>query len=419
MPDSPAPRQRLLFVVENLAIAQVLRSLTLARSLDPAHYEVHFACSHFDETLFAGTDFVRHTIYTIDRERAFAALVKGKRLYEKRVLEQYVDEEIALIRALRPALAIGDLRMSLAVSAPAARTPLATLINAFWSPDAARDAFPVPEHPIVKLVGIETAQRFFPKALPTAFAHFAAPVNALRKRHGLASLGSLPEVISFGDHVLFPDVPELAPVRVRHPHQRYIGPILWSSRLPLPPWWDQLDRERPLVHVSLEPGGPIDALPAVLEAVRDMPVNLSLCTAGRTPPRGLPANVHAAPLPLVEAAQRAALVICNGAESSSYRALAEGAPVIGIAWNFDQYLAMDAIERAGAGLTVRAGSVSADLVRAAVERVLAQPSFTERARDLAAAMQALSAREQFAAFLEEVLGAGAQHSAAAHARLPV
>ncbi len=52
-------RRRILFLSENVTWSQVVRLLVLARGLDPAAWDVHFACACFDETLFRGTDRLR------------------------------------------------------------------------------------------------------------------------------------------------------------------------------------------------------------------------------------------------------------------------------------------------------------------------------------------------------------------------
>jgi hypothetical protein len=53
-----------LFVSEAVTLAQVVRLATLARVLDPARFEVHFAAAHFDELVFGGTTFTRHRIHS-------------------------------------------------------------------------------------------------------------------------------------------------------------------------------------------------------------------------------------------------------------------------------------------------------------------------------------------------------------------
>src|SRR5690606_22598052 len=85
--------RRILFVSECVTLAQVVRLVVLARALDPARYEVHFASGEFSPLVFAGTSFVRHELETVDARRVLAALEAGKRLYEKSTLERYVAAE--------------------------------------------------------------------------------------------------------------------------------------------------------------------------------------------------------------------------------------------------------------------------------------------------------------------------------------
>jgi len=235
-----------LFVVENITLAQVVRLRVLAAGLDSSHYEVHFASSEFDPLLFEGTQFRQWPLYTIEREAALKALAKGDRLYETRTLERYVDEELRLFDAVKPDVVVGDFRLSLAVSAPSAKLPCASLINAYWSPYAVRDSFPVPDHPIVRLVGVERAARYFPQAMPKVFGHFAAPLNTLRKRHHLPEFEGLLHALCFGDAVLYPDVPELCPVHGAPSSHHYLGAVQWAPNVSLP----ELPSKEPLVSSS-------------------------------------------------------------------------------------------------------------------------------------------------------------------------
>jgi UDP:flavonoid glycosyltransferase YjiC (YdhE family) len=139
-------RHRILFVAENVTLAQVVRLATLARSLDPARYEAHFACSEFAPLVFDGTRFVQWTVYTIPRWFVDRAIRTGRRIYDKRTLRRYVTEELELFEQVQPHLVVGDLRQSLAISAPLRGVPHANLINAYWSPHAERASFPLPDH---------------------------------------------------------------------------------------------------------------------------------------------------------------------------------------------------------------------------------------------------------------------------------
>jgi UDP:flavonoid glycosyltransferase YjiC (YdhE family) len=300
---------------------------------------------------------------------------------------------------------VGDLRLSLSVSAALEQIPYAALINAYWSPQVLRREFPLPDHPIVSLLGERLAARYFPKARPAVFRHFARPVNALRARHGLASLGSLADVLTHGDHVLFPDVPALVPTRKLPPHQQYLGPVLWSPPAPPPSWWGALDRQRPTIYVTLGSSGRIERLPLVVDVAAQLGYQVLVATAGRAKSKlgAVPRHVYVADyLPGHLAARRAALVVSNGGSTTGYQALAEGRPVLGIAANLDQHLAMTAIEEAGAGLLLRSGTLARQPLAAALERLVSEPSHARAAGQLKEEFGRWNAPAAFAAFVAEV-----------------
>ena len=408
-----AARTRILFVAEAVTLAQVVRLYTLARSLDPARHEIHFASARFDEVVFGAADAAgvanpasgwrRWPITSLAPDVVERRVASGKRLYDEKTLAGYVDEERRLLREIRPALVVGDLRLSLAVSAPLEGVPHAALINAYWSPYAVREGFPLPDHPIVGLLGERVAARYFPVALPRVFEHFARPVNQLRRRHDLPPVGSLPQALLHGDYTLFPDVPELVPPRGGPTRHLYLGPVAWAPAVAPPSWWERLDPARPTVYVTLGSSGRADRLPMVLEAIQQLGLQALVATAGRSAlPTG--AHVHAAALlPGDRAARRARLVISNGGSSTGYQALAEGRPVIGIASNLDQYLSMTAIETVGAGKLLRAGTLTPQTVRGALEEVLDGPAYHRAAGALAATFARYDAGARFRAFVAEAV----------------
>lgn len=398
-------KHRVLFVAENITLAQVVRLAVLARSLDRRHYEVHFASSHFDPLVFDRLAVERHPLQTLDKAQVERCLAHGKRIYEKKTLLNYVRADLDLIARVRPHLIIGDFRLSLCISAPVSRVPHAALINAYFSPYRCDLRVPVPDHPIVKLLGEELTERYFPKAIPKVFAHFAEPVNAVRRQYGLPAIGSLEQVLSFGDYTLYPDVPELVPIQSAPTNHLYIGPVLWSPEVAFD---DRLlespDRNRALVYATLGSSGNVAVLPAVLEALSRLPVHAILATAGRVEPQKLPPNVTARPfVPGERLARAAAVVISNGGSTTGYQALAAGTPVVGIASNLDQYLAMQAIERAGAGVLVKARQASAPIVAEAVNQVLNNPCYERSAREIANNFAKYPAAELFPTFVRRVV----------------
>ncbi len=356
--------------------------------------------------LFEGTDFQHWPVFTIEREAGLRALAKGDRLYESGTLERYVEDELRLFDAVKPDAVIGDFRLSLAVSAKVAKLPCASLINAYWSPYAVRDGFPVPDHPIVRLVGVARAKRYFPQAVPRVFAHFAAPINALRRRFGLSEFASLLHTLCFGDVVLYPDLPELCPIADAPSSHIFLGGVPWAPPVPAPDL--PLADERPLVYVTLGSSGELGALPAVLKGLADLPLRALLSTAGRAQLAQLPENISAAPLlPGDVLCQRARFVITNGGSSTGYQALAAGTPVLGIPSNLDQYLATAAIVNGGAGLQLRSGGLRAEHVRAAAVRLLDARAEKQAAQRWARAFAAVDCHERFQSALSVLLGSSA------------
>ena len=71
---------KILFVAEGVTLAQIVRLVTLARALDPAEHEVHFACARFDEAIFGGTSFVRHEIHSLSAARDWVVPLRRTRM---------------------------------------------------------------------------------------------------------------------------------------------------------------------------------------------------------------------------------------------------------------------------------------------------------------------------------------------------
>jgi UDP:flavonoid glycosyltransferase YjiC (YdhE family) len=338
-------------------------------------------------------------------------------LYEKSTLLRYIDAEIELIRRVDPALVIGDFRLSLPTSAELCGVPSAVLINAYWSPFARRERFPVPDHPIIKWLGEALTEQYFPQAIPRVFQHFANPVNAARKRHRLAPVGSLLEVLTHADYTLYPDDPWLTPLVEGAPEShRFLGPVSWQPELPEQTWsssatrlWQTALRDpaRPLVYVTLGSSGEIRLLPMILEALGRLPIIAIVATAGRVELANVPENVAAVPFVRgEEVARRASVVISNGGSTTGYQALAQGTPVIGLPSNFDQYLAMEAIVAAGAGVLLKARQATSNALETALVRVLADTEMRAAASRVAQRFASHDASATFRDFVAEVLSAG-------------
>ncbi|PHV16707.1 glycosyl transferase family 1 [Janthinobacterium sp. BJB303] len=354
-------------------------------------YEVHFACTDGYDFCFKQASFRRWHIDSISSQQFLQALASGKPVYTESTLLRYVEDDLRLLQAVQPDLVIGDFRLSLSVSARQQHIPYLAVSNAYWSPYV-RQHYTVPSLPLTGMLPIWLADPLFRLVRPLAFASHAVPLNRVRRRHGLPSLGGdLRRTYTDADRTLYADIAQLFPPHAMPPTHDYLGAVIWAPPLELPDWWQrpELSSGRPIIYVTLGSSGQGQLLPRVLRALAPLPVTVLAATAGTVRLDAVPPNAFVAPfLPGDAAARRASLVICNGGSPTSQQALTAGGPVIGIAGNLDQFLNMHGVAGAGAGLLLRADRFQETALRHAATRLLDDAPTRLAARQLANAFRA-------------------------------
>jgi UDP:flavonoid glycosyltransferase YjiC (YdhE family) len=393
-----------LLVAEAVTLSHFARIVALAKALETSEYAVVIASDPRYANLEAPLGCAFHPIRSIPSAEFAQSLARGKPLYDVETLTGYVENDLALIKRVKPCLIVGDFRLSLAVSAPLTGIPYAAVVNAYWSPYA-DVVYPVPDLPMTRLLGVRLAQKLFDAARPIAFALHARPLDQVRRRYNLPPLGNdLRITYTWGDYTLYADVPELVPMRPLPANHRHLGPPLWSARMPLPDWWGDLPEDKPVVLVTLGTSGRVGLLPMALSVLSELPITLIAATAGKIDLRNVPANTFVADyLPLDSAVRRSSLVICNGGSLTTYQALASGVPILGICSNMDQLLNMSAIERLGAGLYLRAARVLPAQLKGAVRALLETSTYTQAAAHAGDRFTRVDARQRFRAFVSEIL----------------
>ena len=376
-------KTRILFFAEGATLAHVGRPFLLAKALDPTRYEVVFARPQAYSWLTHNAGF-----QVIDLQcqysRIFSRrLERGSPLYDLATLERYVEADFALIDELKPDVVIGDFRLSLSVSARVRQVPYITICDAYWSPE-----FPLePTLPVTELtshIPLPLAERVFRVVAPLVFRLHARPLEILRKRHGLPSLGyDLRYCYTDADLRLFANFPALFPETPITGNAGFLGPIAWSpadrADLRLP------GGDGPLVYVTMGSSGDPQVLSALIPSLEAMGARVMVASAGKALPSGIISEKTFVSefLPGEQLCRLARLVVCNGGSPTTNQALTHGIPVLGIARNMDQFLNMRAIERFGAGLTLRSDRLGQGQPDAALEHLLSDRKFSERADSLA------------------------------------
>ena len=395
--------RNILWVAEAVTLAHVARPLAALRTVDTARWQSVIAADPRVRHHFSAVQARFAPLQSVDAGDFLRALRRGAPLYDARTLRTYVEADLALLRETRPDLVIGDFRLSLSISARLTGVPYATIASACWSPQYRPPSWIVPALTLTRVLPLWLAGTVFRAARPVAFRAHAAPLNQVRRLFGLAAIdGDVRDVYTDADYVLYSDVPELFPGAGLRPNQRFVGPALWQPETPASWSWPDSRNGDSRVYVTLGSSGAAELLPNIAEALRTMRVVALVSTASRGGAlRGSP-NVQVADLlPGLDVAKSASIVVCNGGTLTCYQALCAGVPVVGIPSNLEQFLTCDAIERAGAGLYMRADRFDPRRFREIVARAVEDSSLRDKARRIAGWCQSCSLERTIPAFLEQ------------------
>lgn len=211
-------------------------------------------------------------------------------------------------------------------------------------------------------------------------------LNGARERLGLPALAYTHGGIS-RQLALVATFPQLEyPRQARVPSVRVTGPLLWEQ-----PFEEVVEPpgDEPLVLIapstSQDPGHRM--LRAALAGLAREPVRVLATINRRTPDRPLqvPANARVVDwLSYARAMPRCAAVVCHAGHGTVARALASGVPVVGCPEAGDMAENAARLAWSGTGISLPRRLVTPRGVRLAVRKLLADPTYAERARALAA-----------------------------------
>ena len=211
-------------------------------------------------------------------------------------------------------------------------------------------------------------------------------LNEARASVGLVALASVPDLAAALDRVLVLSINELADDVFPVPaNLRYVGPPPEPNVPAL-----RISGTGAIVLITFSTGnmGQAGVLQRVADAVAGLPVRavLTLGPAMRGADLALADNVtafgylpHAAVLPT------AAATVTHAGHGTVMAALAHGVPLILMPMGRDQHVVAQRVAACGAGIIVDAHATTPDIAHA-IQRLLNDPSYHERARELMSAI---------------------------------
>ncbi len=279
------------------------------------------------------------------------------------------------------------------IAAASLKLPTATLMTNIW-------AVPTPGIPPLG-PGLFPARGFLGRmrdALLRGVMHRvmgrALPaLNAVRQSYGLPKVRSVYDQLLGADQVLVQTSPEFDFTSSHIPTKvRYVGPELadpgWSATWQSP---FAADDKRPLVLVGLSSTfqDQVATLRRIVRALSRLPVR-GLVTLGPVlSPSEVPGSANVVVVgsaPHSQILEQAALLITHCGHGTTLKGLAAGVPVLCMPMGRDQNDTAARVVHRGAGLRLKPDA-AADRILAAVERLLAEPSYKDHAVRLQAAIR--------------------------------
>ena len=305
------------------SLAYTIRPLVVGRALRACGYPVEFAGVGPHADRIAAEGFQVYEVETMPQSRIDEYVSRSDYgYYNAEWIDRCVQAERVLIRRLRPALVLADMRPTLPLTASLDGVDIALIEAAYNQPD-----YP------------------FPIRLPTAFSLGTEPFDEYARNH----------LSTFKPHHtlhLVADVPQFHPPGEQTPaHYCYVGPLIESplSRpiAELDGWDDQL----PLVYFNCgSTGAHSGFLDEVLRRMADKPYRVLVTTTGRWKGQVAAPNIRVSDfVPAAWVLARAALFVGIGGIGSIYHALRQGVPVVGAPEHLDQEYDLNRVRDLGLG----------------------------------------------------------------------
>jgi MGT family glycosyltransferase len=245
----------------------------------------------------------------------------------------------------------------------------------------------------------------------TLFAPIDRDYRAMRARMGLPPTNSGFADVTLSPHLfLQPTAPSFEYPRGDLPPQvHFVGALLPPAPADFdpPPWWGEPDDGRPIVLVTqgTVATDPHELLLPALKALSDEPVRVIAVTGGPDPAAlpAPPANARVGRyVPFSALMPRVSVLVSNGGYGGLHYALAHGVPLVVVGATEEKPELVARVNWSGAGVGMRTQRPRPERLRAAVRRVLSQPGYAGRARELRDELAACGGPPRAAELLERL-----------------
>lgn len=295
------------------------------------------------------------------------------------------DQLRHVVEEFKPDVIVGDvLTLASSLTAELCGVPFVTFVPHFWhatGPESVPfgSGWAPAQTRIAKAVF-----RYVHRYERVGLAYGRDELNETRAAVGLEPIDRVHGALS-RNLVLIGTFPQLEPEREWPEHIKVVGPVMWeppSDSVEIP------GGDAPLVVVAPSTAQDLDhsMLRAAVDGLRDLPIRVVAAKNGREPAAPLNPGANTAVVdwaPYSQLFPLADVVVCHGGHGTIMRALTSRATVVITPASGDQYENAARVRWAKVGVSVPNRFISSETIGAAVEKLLADPSYLERVGKLA------------------------------------
>lgn len=384
-------RKKIIFFPIEVGVAHIVRSLAIAEEAQKRGHQVLFALSKSKEDLVKNSNIEVVTIKEFFPDEESAEIAK-----DAPYLATFIPQELEILKAFKPDLAVNDLRMSALVSCKLANIPVFFISNT--------DGLPVKFY----LPNANFPKFFYKLALPlvqSSLAKFKSQYfSSLVKAASLIGFKITKDEL-FKMTYIVPETEDYLPVSEKIIDINYVGPIIWKGFEQIrPPWFNFIKPDGKTIYLTFGgtgyDGAKLVSLSKILveKGYRVIVSSSNIIDESAFPK--MPNLYVAKYLPGLEVCRRVDLMVCHGGIGTLIQAVLAGKVSVSVPFNPDQYLHGLRFQELGLGICV-SGINILDLLR------LNWDLFTRRGRSVPVAKiveavdQAISQKERFAETVEQ------------------
>lgn len=291
----------------------------------------------------------------------------------------------SVVEQFKPDVIVGDvLTLASSLTAELCGVPFVTFVPHFWHATGPESVpFGSGWAPAETRLG-KRIFRYMHRYEKMGLEYGKNELNETRLAVGLPEIDRVHGALS-RELVVVGTFPQLEPPREWPKHVKVVGPVMWeppSDPVEIP------SGDQPLVVVAPSTAQDLDhtMLRSAVEGLRNLPVRVVAAKNGREPAEPLKPGANTTIVdwaPYSQLFPAADVVLCHGGHGTIMRALTSGAAVVVTPASGDQYENAARVRWAKVGVSIPNRFISSETIGAAVEKLLADPSYSQRARTLA------------------------------------